>query len=75
MTEDKVQWTACAAWRSGRGSRFTNHAGETPRAIDYGRWMIVDSRINGVLAGVRGTGRPELDLDDVEAYLTGEEAN
>jgi hypothetical protein len=39
-----------------------------PQAIDYGCYMIVDDR-NVIVAGTEGTGRPNMDLDQVEAYL------
>jgi len=40
-----------------------------PRAIDYGRFMLVDPHTNTVVAGTAGTGRPNFTLADVEAYL------
>jgi len=43
-----------------------------PRAIDYGRYMLVDLFTNAVFAGTAGTGRPNLTLDEVETYLTEE---
>jgi hypothetical protein len=44
-----------------------------PNALGYGCWMIVDPfNSNAVVANSAGpTGEPNLDLDDVEAYLTG----
>jgi hypothetical protein len=41
------------------------------RAIDFGCWMIVDPFTNSIVAGTAGTGRPNMDLDQVEAYLMG----
>lgn len=44
-----------------------------PRAIDYDKYALIDPNRNWIVAGVAGTGRFEWDLDDVEAYLLGEE--
>ncbi len=41
-----------------------------PRALDYDRWWIVDVPTNAIVAGVGPTGRPAMDVDDVERYLT-----
>jgi hypothetical protein len=37
-----------------------------PRAIDYGRWLIVDPNRNAIVAGEPG----RWTLDDVERFLT-----
>ena len=39
--------------------------------MDFGNFTVVDSGTNSVVSGVRGTGRPEMDLDEVERYLIG----
>jgi hypothetical protein len=43
-----------------------------PNALGFGRWMIVDPyNSNAIVADSVGpTGEPNLDLDDVELYLT-----
>jgi hypothetical protein len=60
------------AERQGLALRKTRR--RDPRAIDYGMYALIDPVRNSVVAGVAGTGRFEWDLDDVEAYLLGEEA-
>jgi hypothetical protein len=37
-----------------------------PRALDYGRWLVVDPFTNSIVAGEPGY----MGLDDVEAFLT-----
>ena len=39
-----------------------------PRAVDFGRYMIVDPYTNTIVAG--GHGGFDLTIDQVEAYLT-----
>jgi hypothetical protein len=41
-----------------------------PRAIEHGRYMVVDPVVNGVVFGTGAIGRPTATLDDVEAFLT-----
>jgi len=43
-----------------------------PRAIGYGKWMIIDPKTNTAVAGTAATGRPEFSVDDVEDWLIGE---
>ena len=40
-----------------------------PRALDYGKYMIVDPTTTGIVQGA-GSAGPCMDLDDVEAWLT-----
>lgn len=44
-----------------------------PRAIDYGRWMIVSLVTGKVEAGRGPTGRPCMTLNEVEANLMGDD--
>jgi hypothetical protein len=41
-----------------------------PRALDYGRWKILDERGKPV-AGTDHAGRAAMTLDEIENYLTG----
>jgi hypothetical protein len=54
-----------------QGLRVVKSRRRDTRAIDYGMYMIVDQATNTVVAGTGGTGRPNMTLDEVEAYLTG----
>lgn len=59
-----------AADRQGR--QLQKSRARDPRALGFGLWRIVDSRRNRVVAG----GQPwdySLTLDDVEAWLVGEQ--
>jgi hypothetical protein len=40
-----------------------------PRDIEYERWMIIDPHRNAVVAGTDLDGRPNMTLDEVEAWL------
>lgn len=44
-----------------------------PRATDFGMYVLVDPETNGIVHGA-ASGRYDLSLDDVEAYLTGDES-
>jgi len=73
MTQDekdeKVRENRLRAAAERQGLKLSKSRSRDPRAIGYGCWLIVDAN-NRVVAGVGGTGRPEMDLDQVERYLT-----
>lgn len=52
-----------------QGLQLVKSRARDPRAIDFGFFMVVDASTNGADSGVRGTGRPQMDLDEVERYL------
>lgn len=54
-----------------QGLRLLKSRRRDPRAIDYGAYWLVDVASNGVVLGDSNVGAP---LDQIEAYLTGEEA-
>lgn len=54
-----------------QGLHLVKSRARDPRAMDFGNFTVVDSGTNSVVSGVRGTGRPEMDLDEVERYLIG----
>ena len=54
-----------------QGYRLVKSRRRDPRALGYGNFMIVDPSTNTVVAGAAGTGRPNMDIDAVEAWLTG----
>lgn len=45
----------------------------SPRPVRSGCWVIVDRRANRIVAPAGRTGRPAMNLDEVEAWLTREE--
>jgi hypothetical protein len=53
-----------------QGYKLSKSGRRDPRAIDYDRWCIVDPQTNAIVAGTGSTGRPNMRLDDVEAWLT-----
>lgn len=69
---DKVRENRLRRMAERQGLALFKSRRRDPRAIDYGCWMIVDPTINAVVAGTAATGRPEMSLDDVEAWLTDE---
>lgn len=40
-----------------------------PRALDFGKYALVDAETKAAIAGVNESGRFDLTLDEVEAYL------
>lgn len=65
----RVQWLRRMAHQQGLALRRQPHP-PFQRAIGPGGWMIVDPRSNSVVAGTERPGRPNMSLDDVEAWLT-----
>lgn len=54
-----------------QGLRLVKSRRRDPRARDYGDYHLVDVDANSIVAGE--IGRIHFSLDDVEAYLTGED--
>lgn len=69
----RVQWLRRLAHQQGLALRRQPHP-PFQRAIGPGGWMIVDPRSNSVVAGTEPTGRPNMNLDEVKAWLTRQEA-
>ena len=69
MTNEKTRETRLRRMAERQGYKLVKSPRRDPRAIDYGRWMIVN--IDGVVAGAGDDDRPEFSLDDAEAWLTG----
>jgi hypothetical protein len=65
----RVQWLRGLAHQQGLALRRHPHP-PFQSAISPGGWMIVDQRSNSIVAGAERTGRPNMSLDDVEAWLT-----
>jgi hypothetical protein len=53
-----------------QGLRLVKSRRRDPRAVDYGRYMLVDLATGAVVVGAGALGRPVWDLDQVEAHLT-----
>lgn len=51
-----------------RGYRLMKSKRRDPRAYDFGGYMIIDARTNGVVRGTETGLSFELSLDDVEAF-------
>lgn len=69
--EDKVRENRLRRMAERQGVQLKKSRRRDLRALDYGGWMIVDTRFNGVVAG----GSPNafsMSLEDVEAWLTDE---
>jgi hypothetical protein len=70
---DKVRENRLRRMADRQGLEIHKSRRRDPRAIDYDRWLILDTRTNAVVAGTEGTPRHGMTLDAVEAYLTGDE--
>jgi hypothetical protein len=69
-TSEKVRENRLRAMAERQGLALHKSRRRDPRAIDFDRWMVVDSFTNDVLTGTEVTGRQNMDLDQVEAFLT-----
>lgn len=66
---DKVQENRVRRMADRQGLLLRKQRRRDPRALDYGRYMLVDADGNYVVAGVEG-GRAAWTLNDCEQYLT-----
>lgn len=71
-TAEKTRETRLRRMADRQGLQLVKSRRRDPRAIDYGRHMLIDSANDAVVAGTGAHGRAVFTLDDVEAYLTGE---
>jgi hypothetical protein len=69
-TDAKVRENRLRRMAERQGLRLEKSRRRDPRAVDYGKYMLVNPTINGVVAGIVA-GRPGFDLDDVEEFLAG----
>lgn len=69
-TDDKTTENRLRRMAQRQGFTLVKSRRRDPRALDYDRYMIVDSTTNCVVAGA-DTGRLSMSLDDVETFLTG----
>jgi hypothetical protein len=65
----RVHWLRRLAHEQGLALRRHPHP-PFQSALGPGGWMIVDQRSNTVVAVTEHTGRPNMSLDEVEAWLT-----
>ncbi len=54
-----------------QGLRLLKSRRRDPRAVDFGGYMLVDAITNGAVLG-SGSFSFQADIEEVEAYLTGE---
>jgi hypothetical protein len=73
-TPEKVRENRLRRMAERQGLRLEKSRRRDPRAIDYGRYMLVNAELNAAVAGTTATGRHEFTLDDVEAWLTSDGA-
>ena len=71
QSSEKVRELRLRRMAARQGLRLEKSRRRDPRAMDFGRYMLVDTFTNTIVAGELNTPRA-LDLDDVEAYLKGE---
>jgi hypothetical protein len=70
---DKVRENRLRRAAGRQGLTLVKSRRRDPRALGYGRYMIVETATNTALAGELDSPRA-LDLDAVEAWLCGDEA-
>jgi hypothetical protein len=70
MSSEKIRENRLRRMAERQGLELRKSRRRDPRALGFGRWMIVDPYSNAVVVGAGPTGEPDLDLDDVELYLT-----
>jgi hypothetical protein len=66
----RVQWLRRLAHEQGLALRRHDPQPPFQNAIGPGGWMIVDQRSGRIVAVTEPTGRTNLSLDEVEAWLT-----
>jgi len=64
---DKVRENRLRRMADRQGLMLRKSRRRDPRAVDYGNYWLIDPEINGLVAG----GQWGIDLDEVEAWLTG----
>jgi hypothetical protein len=72
-TNEKVRENLLRRAADRQGLALRKSRTRDPRAIDYGRWMIVSLVTGKVEAGTGPTGKPCMTLDEVEANLMGDD--
>lgn len=72
ITQEKVRENRLRRMAERQGLRLTKSRRRDPRALDYGGYALVDET-NGIVFGTEGVGRMVATLDEVEAYLTGDD--
>jgi hypothetical protein len=72
MTDEKVRENRLRRMAERQGLRLEKSRRRDPRAVDFGTYQLVNARSNALVAGSRSWGYG-LDLDEVEAYLVGED--
>ena len=70
--KDKVRENKLRRMADRQGLRLMKSRRRDPRAIDFECYMIVDIETGGAVHATGPTGLANLDLDEVEAYLTAE---
>lgn len=72
--EEKVHENLLRRVADRQGLALRKSRTRDPRAIDYGRWMIVSLIPGRPDVGIGPTGKPMMTLDEVEANLMGDDA-
>ncbi len=67
LTEEKIRENRLRRMAERQGLTLTKSRRRDQRALDYGRWHIIEAATGNVVIGGDG-----FTTDEVEAYLTGE---
>ena len=68
-TNEKVRENRLRRMAKRQGLMLQRSRRRDPRAVDYGRYILADARINGIVFG-SGPNGFDATLDDIEDYLT-----
>jgi hypothetical protein len=68
-TAERVRENRLRRMADRQGLRLEKSRRRDPRAVDYGKYIVVDQATGAVVVGTGPIGRPTWDLDQVEAWL------
>lgn len=70
MDDDKVRENRLRRMAKRQGLMLVKSRRRDPRAVDYGKYGLVDPYNNAWVFGIDVTQRIEATLDEIEGYLT-----
>lgn len=73
MTDDKVREGHLRRVVDRRGLALTKSRRRDPKALGFGRWMLVDAETGHAVFGESKRGNHDATLEEIEAYLMREE--
>ena len=68
----KVRETRLRRAAARQGLALRKSGRRDPRALDFDKYVLVDTESNTIVAGAAANGRYSFTVDDVEAWLNGD---